>query len=59
MKDGKFLETCVRDVKTLLHEDDGLVEYGPEAFEDPDVVMLWNYNGRAVAGGTAYGDDDQ
>ncbi|MEU4805065.1 type I-E CRISPR-associated endonuclease Cas1e [Actinosynnema sp. NPDC023587] len=63
MRDGAFLETCVRDVKTLLQEDDGLVEYGPEAFEDPDyearnVVMLWDDNGRAVAGGTNYYDDE-
>jgi CRISPR-associated protein Cas1 len=57
MKDSTFLETCVRDVKTLLREDDDVVEYGPEAFEDPDVVMLWDYKGPAVAGGTAYGDD--
>ncbi|WP_199441447.1 type I-E CRISPR-associated endonuclease Cas1e [Umezawaea beigongshangensis] len=58
MKGGTFLETCVRDVKTLLREDDDVVEYGPEAFEDPDVVMLWDYKGPAVAGGTAYGDDE-
>ncbi|MGQ0841637.1 type I-E CRISPR-associated endonuclease Cas1e [Actinokineospora sp.] len=59
MKDGAFLETCVRDIKTLLTEEDDAVEYGPEAFEDPDVVMLWDYNGRNVAGGTAYGNDDE
>ncbi|MFD8494830.1 type I-E CRISPR-associated endonuclease Cas1e [Amycolatopsis sp. NPDC059657] len=53
MKDGAFLETCVRDIKTLLNDDD-LIEYGPEAFEDPDVVMLWDYNGRNVAAGTGY-----
>jgi CRISPR-associated protein Cas1 len=63
MRDGAFLETCVRDVKTLLREDDNLVEYGPEAFEDPDfearnVIMLWDDNGRAVAGGTNYHDED-
>ncbi|MFC6094382.1 type I-E CRISPR-associated endonuclease Cas1e [Saccharothrix lopnurensis] len=62
MRDGAFLDTCVRDVKTLLREDDGLVEYGPEAFEDPDfdsnVVLLWDDNGRAVAGGTNYDDQD-
>jgi CRISPR-associated protein Cas1 len=59
MKGSAFLETCVRDIKILLQEDDGVVEYGPEAFEDPDVVMLWDYNGRSVAGGTSYGDDDE
>jgi CRISP-associated protein Cas1 len=63
MRDGAFLENCVRDIKTLLREDDGLIEYGPEAFEDPDfesrnVVMLWDDNGRAVAGGTNYHDED-
>ncbi len=58
MKDGAFLETCVRDIKALLAEEDNTVEYGPEAFENPDVVMLWDYNGRTVAGGTAYGEDD-
>ncbi|QTR02709.1 type I-E CRISPR-associated endonuclease Cas1, partial [Saccharothrix algeriensis] len=58
MRNGAFLDTCVRDIKTLLREDDGLIEYGPEAFEDPDfearnVVMLWDDKGRAVAGGTS------
>lgn len=57
MKDGKFLETCVRDIKALLAEEDTTIEYGPEAFEDPDVVMLWDTNGRTVAGGTAYGNN--
>lgn len=59
MKGGAFLDTCVRDIKKLLEEDDGVIEYGPEAFEDPDVVKLWNYKGQAVAGGRAYGDDDE
>lgn len=63
MRDGTFLDTCVRDIKNLLREDDALVEYGPEAFEDPNfdsgnVVMLWDDNGRAVAGGTNYDDED-
>lgn len=61
MKDGAFLETCVRDIKRLLtdvQEEDDLVEYGPEAFEEADVVMLWDDNGRAVPGGVAYGDDE-
>lgn len=52
MKDGKFLETCVRDIQNLLAPDDDVQEYGPEAFED--VVMLWDYNGRDVPGGVAY-----
>jgi CRISP-associated protein Cas1 len=58
MKDGKFLETCVRDIKALLAEQDTTIEYGPEAFEAPDVVMLWDTNGRTVAAGTSYGDHD-
>jgi CRISPR-associated protein Cas1 len=57
MKDGKFLENCVRDIKSLLAAEDTTVEYGPEAFEAPDVVMLWDTNGRTVAAGTAYGDE--
>ena len=52
MKDGQFLETCVRDIQTLLAPEDEVVEYGPEAFDD--VVMLWDYNGRNVAGGVSY-----
>ncbi|CCH29287.1 type I-E CRISPR-associated endonuclease Cas1e [Actinosynnema sp. NPDC047251] len=62
MRDGTFLQTCVRDIKTLLTEDDDLVEYGPESFDEPldahNVVMLWDDNGRAVAGGTNYHDED-
>lgn len=59
MKDSTFLEQCVHDIKTLLNQEDEteLVEYGPEAFDDPDVVMLWDYNGRDVAGGISYRDD--
>lgn len=61
MKDGAFLETCVRDIKTLLaeHDEADVVEYGPDAFDDPDVVMLWDTNGRTVAAGTSYGDHDE
>ena len=61
MKDGAFLETCVRDIKALLSDDTDTVEdtiYGPESFEDPDVVMLWDTNGRTVPGGVSYGDDE-
>jgi CRISPR-associated protein Cas1 len=58
MKGGAFLETCVRDIKTLLlDKNDGAAEYGPDAF-DADVVMLWDDNGRKVAAGTAYGPSD-
>lgn len=52
MKDGRFLETCVRDIQTLLGPEEEVTEYGPESFED--VVMLWDYNGRNVAGGVSY-----
>ena len=52
MKDGKFLETCVHDIQSLLGPGEDIIEYGPEAFED--VVMLWDYNGRDVPGGVAY-----
>jgi CRISPR-associated protein Cas1 len=55
MKGSTFLETCVRDIKSLLDDHDELVEYGPEAFDDLDVVMLWDDNGRAVDAGVAYG----
>lgn len=58
MKDGAFLETCIRDIKTLLTDEADDVVYGPESFEDPDVVMLWDTNGRTVPGGIAYGDDE-
>ncbi|RLK58703.1 type I-E CRISPR-associated endonuclease Cas1e [Actinokineospora cianjurensis] len=59
MKDGKFLETCVRDIKALLTaKEDDTIEYGPEAFDDPDIVMLWDNNGRNVASGVAYDEDD-
>ena len=58
MKGGAFLETCVRDIKALLlDENDGATEYGPDAF-DADVVMLWDDNGRRVAAGTAYDTDE-
>ena len=58
LKGGAFLETCVRDIKTLLLDDDqNVTEYGSDAF-DADVVMLWDDNGRRVAAGTAYADAD-
>jgi CRISP-associated protein Cas1 len=59
MRDGAFLETCVRDIKALLRPDDA----SPEAPDDDDladvmaeadVVMLWDDNGRTVAAGTSY-----
>lgn len=61
MKDGSFLERCVRDIRTLLDDDstDGDIEYGPDAFDEADVVMLWDDNGRTVPGGTSYGEDHE
>lgn len=58
MKGGAFLETCVRDLKALLqpHESES-VEYGPEVFDDADLVMLWDGNKGAVAAGVSYGDE--
>ncbi len=58
MKGSTFLEFCVRDIKALLADEVELVEYGPEAFDDPDVVMLWDGNGRAVTAGVSYEDTD-
>jgi CRISPR-associated protein Cas1 len=59
MKGGAFLETCVRDIKTLLLEEDGgTTEFGPDAF-NADVVMLWDDNGRRVAAGTSYGSSEE
>ena len=60
MKDGAFLQTCVRDIRLLLRDEPEPVEYGPDAFDslDSGVVMLWDENGRAVAGGTSYGPSD-
>ncbi|MBP2473169.1 CRISPR-associated protein Cas1 [Crossiella equi] len=62
MRGGAFLETCVRDIKTLLTAEEEMVEYGPESFETlalagGDVVMLWDDNGRAVPGGVAYEEE--
>lgn len=59
MRGGAFLETCVHDIKQLLRDDsDESVIYGPEVFDDADVVMLWDANGRTVPGGTGYGADE-
>lgn len=58
IRGGAFIERCVRDIRSLLSETDtdaeDLPEYGPEAFDEADVVMLWDQNGRTVAAGTAY-----
>ena len=55
MKGSTFLQTCVRDIKTLLSQDEGnAIEYGPEAFDDPNIVMLWDDNGRAVSAAVSH-----
>lgn len=55
MKDSTFLEACVRDIKSLFSEEAAdVVEYGPEAFDEQDVVMLWDDNGREVEAGVSY-----
>ncbi|HEX5407456.1 MAG TPA: type I-E CRISPR-associated endonuclease Cas1e [Pseudonocardiaceae bacterium] len=50
MRNGAFLETCVRDIKALLLSD----EEQDEPSTDADVVMLWDDNGRTVAAGRSY-----
>ncbi|MGE3287230.1 MAG: hypothetical protein AB7J32_14160 [Pseudonocardia sp.] len=55
MKGSRFLEACVADIRALLSDPaDEPVEYGPEALDDPDVVMLWDGNGRTVSAGVSY-----
>lgn len=55
MRDGAFLETCVRDIKTLLRTDEADPEQEPADLEvDADIVMLWDDNGRTVAAGRSY-----
>lgn len=57
MRSGAFMQRCVQDIKKLLSSSDDTTEYGPEAFDDADVVLLWDSGGRTVAGGVSYGDD--
>lgn len=55
IKSGALLETCVRDIKSLLIEEvDPNVEFSSDNL-DSDIVMLWDENGRRAAAGTAYG----
>lgn len=55
MRDGAFLETCVRDIKTLLHTDEEQTDQEPaDLLADADVVMLWDDNGRTVPAGRPY-----
>jgi CRISP-associated protein Cas1 len=60
MRDGAFLETCVRDVKTLLRADEAEASEDDlaEVVADADVVMLWDANGRTVAAGRSYDDGE-
>ncbi|WP_231974232.1 type I-E CRISPR-associated endonuclease Cas1e [Pseudonocardia sp. HH130630-07] len=51
LKGSSFLDTCVRDIKTLLTDPDDATA---DPDHDADVVMLWDGNGRAVAAGTSY-----
>jgi CRISPR-associated protein Cas1 len=61
MRDGSFLDTCVRDIKSLL--DDTAEEasdqtiYGPDVFDDLDTVMLWDERGSDLPSGLNYGDE--
>jgi CRISPR-associated protein Cas1 len=55
MKSSHFLDTCVRDIKALLQDDD-TPEYGSDAL-DTDVVMLWDGADGAVSAGIAYSDE--
>lgn len=58
MKGSSFLENCVRDIRHLLTDSpDDTVEYGPEVFDEADVVMLWDGNGRSVPAGVSYPND--
>jgi CRISPR-associated protein Cas1 len=56
LKGSNFLETCVRDIKTLLTPEDTPAETLTDPFDGSDIVMLWDENGRTVTGGTAYDD---
>lgn len=52
LRGSSFLDNCVRDIKALLSDPDDDAAGDPDL--DADVVMLWDGNGRAVAGGTSY-----
>lgn len=55
MRDGAFLETCVRDIKALLRTGDEPADQEPADLQaDADVVMLWDDNGRTVPAGRSY-----
>lgn len=60
MRDGAFLETCVRDIKLLLQPEDSDEEQQDDLLtdSDADIVMLWDDNGRTVPAGHSYGEDD-
>jgi CRISPR-associated protein Cas1 len=57
---GSFLDTCVRDIRTLLLPDDPASDRAgadPDDWTDDDLVQLWDEQGR-VAGGVNYDDED-
>lgn len=60
MRDGAFLETCVRDIKNLLQPEESTSEeeQDDDPLADADVVMLWDDNGRTVPAGRSYDTDD-
>jgi CRISPR-associated protein Cas1 len=51
MFDAHLLERCARDITLLLTGDESAID-APAS--DADIVMLWDGNRSAVAGGTAY-----
>lgn len=60
MRDGAFLETCVRDIKNLLQPEESTSdeEEDDDPLVDADIVMLWDDNGRTVPAGRSYDTDD-
>jgi CRISPR-associated protein Cas1 len=60
MRDGRFLETCVQDIKSLLQpEEPASSDDEPDdPLADADIVMLWDDNGRTVPAGRSYDTDE-
>ncbi len=52
--DGKLLERCVRDIRTLLSTDG---DEPAAELPDAEMVLLWDESGDPVAGGSGYGVD--
>ncbi|WP_243888650.1 type I-E CRISPR-associated endonuclease Cas1e [Dermatophilus congolensis] len=53
--DGKILNRCARDIRSLLLPDDPV----DTAQDWDDTSFLWDGGNRQVAGGTAYGLEDE